>query len=146
MVSGNSRFGAWSVSPANGDMAVSASTEIRWDPRSRMAVVRYAPNASLAAEDGAFLVHALTGWIGTNAEPFGVLADAAGLLGTSAAYRAEASRFFRQHRDHACIALINLGPVIQIVVEMFRVATGIPLKTFGSETAARSWLRTKGIA
>ena len=47
---------------------------------------------------------------------------------------------------NAFIALINSGPVIHVVVEMFRVATGIPLKTFADETAARSWLRTNGVA
>jgi hypothetical protein len=87
----------------------------------------------------------LTGWVGATGEPFAVLADAAGLGGTDGEYRAEASRFFRPHRDHAFIALINVGPVIHVVVEMFRVGTGIQLKTFADEAAARSWLRTKGI-
>jgi len=36
-----------------------------------------------------------------------VLADAAGLGGTDAEYRAKASHFFRQHRDHAFIALLK---------------------------------------
>ena len=75
-----------------------------------------------------------------------VLADAKGLRGTSPEYRASASRFFRKHRDIAFIALINLGPVIHVVVEMFRVGTGIQLKTFADETTARAWLRSKGIA
>jgi hypothetical protein len=35
--------------------------------------------------------------------------------------------------------------VIHVVVEMFRVGTGIQLKTFADEAAARSWLRTKRI-
>jgi hypothetical protein len=122
------------------------STEITWDSRSRVAVVRYAPGASLEGPDGPFLVDALTGWIGADGEPFAVLADAKGLRGTNAEYRASASRFFRQHCDHAFIALTNLGPVIHVVVEMFRVGTGIQLKTFPDEAAARSWLRTKGIA
>ena len=75
-----------------------------------------------------------------------MLADAKGLRGTDAEYRASASGFFRKHRDTACIALINLGPVIHVVVEMFRIGTGIQLKTFPDEAAARAWLRTKGIA
>jgi hypothetical protein len=123
----------------------SPSTEITWDSRSRVAMVRYAPGASLAGPDGPFLVDALTGWIGSDGDPFAVLADAKGLRGTNAEYRASASRFFRRHRDRAFIALINLGPVIHVVVEMFRVGTGIQLKTFADEAAARSWLRTKGI-
>ncbi|MEJ7729603.1 MAG: hypothetical protein WKG00_10330 [Polyangiaceae bacterium] len=124
----------------------SASTEISWSLEQRLAHVRYTRGAILNSKDGDFLVEALAGWIGADGQPFGVLADAAGLQGTEAAYRAKASGFFRQHRGAAFIALINVGTVIGVVVELFRVGTGIGLKTFGSEAAARAWLRTKGIA
>jgi hypothetical protein len=134
------------ITPANGDTVVSDTTEIHWEPQSRVASVRYADGASLTGPDGPFLVDALTGWIGADGTPFAVLADAKGLRGTNAGYRASASRFFRQHRDTAYIALINVGPVIHVIVEMFRVGTGIQLKTFGAELTARAWLRTKGIA
>ena len=113
---------------------------------SRIACVRYALGAVLTNEAGTFLVDALAGWIGVDGEPFAVLADAEGLGGTDAEYRVVASRFFRRHRDHVFIALINLGPVIHVVAEMFRVGTGIQLKTFPDEVSARSWLCTKGIA
>ena len=124
----------------------STSTTVTWDRGSRVAFVRYAAGITLGRDDGAFLVDALTPRIGEVGEPFGVLADAAGLRGTDAEYRAKASSFFREHRDTAFIALINVGPVIHVVVEMFRVGTGIQLKTFRSEATARVWLRTKGIA
>jgi hypothetical protein len=124
----------------------SPSTEITWSPGERLATVRYTPGATLTGKDGNFLAHALTGWIGTRGEPFAVFADAAGLQGTDAQYRAKTSAFFAQHRDTAYIALINLGPVIHVVVELFRVGTGIQLKTFASEGAARVWLRSQGIA
>jgi hypothetical protein len=134
------------VGPTNENTVASASTEIAWHAPSRVAMVRYASGATLTGTDGTFLVDALARWIGKNGEPFAVLADAAGLRGTDAAYRAQASHFFRQHRATAFVALINLGPVIHVVVEMFRVGTGIQLKTFAAEAAARTWLRTKGIA
>ena len=124
----------------------SESTEISWSPPERLASVRYTAGITLTNKDGDFLVEALTGWIGTSREPFAVFADALGLHGTDAEYRAKASNFFRKHRGTAFIALINLGPMIHVVVELFRVGTGIQLKTFASEVAARSWLRTKGIA
>lgn len=122
------------------------STEIAWDRDQRVANVRYTKGATLRSPDGDFLAQSLAGWIGDRNEPFAVLADAAGLLGTDAEYRAKASAFFRQHRDRAFVALINLGPVIHMVVELFRVGTGIQLKTFANEAAARVWLRSKGIA
>jgi hypothetical protein len=134
------------MTPSNESTVTSPSTHITWDAPSRVAFVRYTFGASLTGPDGPLLVDALTGWIGTAGEPFAVLADAKGLHGTDAEYRASAGRFFREHRDHTFIALINLGPVIHVVVEMFRVGTGIQLKTFADEAAARSWLRTKGIA
>jgi hypothetical protein len=131
---------------ADHDTVKNPAAEITWDPSARVAFVRYALDASLKAIDGPFLVDALTGWIGTSGTPFAVLADAKGLRGTDGAYRSHASKFFRQHRGTAFIAIINVGPVIHIVVEMFRIGTGIQLKTFATELAARSWLRTKGIA
>ena len=134
------------IAPTIESTVTSPSTEIRWHSQSRVALVRYTSGSSLTGPDGPFLIEALTGWIGAAGEPFAVLADAKGLLGTNAEYRAKVSHFFRQHRDHAFIALINPGPVIHVVVEMFRIGTGIQLKTFGGEEAARSWLRTKGIA
>jgi hypothetical protein len=124
----------------------SASTEISWSVDQRVASVRYTADAMLTRVDGDFLVDALTSWIGAGGEPFAIFADAAGLRGTDGEYRARASTFFRQHRETAFIALVNLGPVIQIVVELFRLGTGIQLRTFESEAEARSWLRTKGIA
>jgi hypothetical protein len=121
----------------------SGSTEITWDSVKRVADVRYTAGATLTRKDGDFLVDALTGWVGSRGEPFGVFADAAGLGGTDGEYRARASEFFRKRRETVAIALINLGPVIHVVVELFRLGTGIQLKTFANEAAARSWLRSQ---
>jgi hypothetical protein len=122
-----------------------AASTLSWDPHSRIAYVRYTAGAKLGEPDGVFLAECLTRWIGTEGS-FAILADAHGLGGTDGAYRARASTFFKQHRDRGVIALINVGPIIHIVVEMFRIGTGIQLKTFTSEGAARAWLRDKGIA
>lgn len=127
-------------------MVANDSMQMAWDPPSRVAFVRYARDANLTAADGAFMIDALTRWIGPSGMPFAVLADGAGLRGTEGPYRATVSRFFAQHRDDAFIALVNLGPVIHVVVEMFRIGTGIQLRTFANEALARAWLRAKGIA
>jgi hypothetical protein len=122
------------------------SARIVWEPTSRVAVIHYSDGADLVASDGVDLVETLTNWIGTTTDPFGVLADTTGLHGTDGEYRAKAGSFFRHHRGTAFIALIKPGPVIQIVAELFRIGTGVQLKVFATEDAARSWLRTKGIA
>ena len=123
-----------------------ASTEIAWDATSRIAHVSYTPGSTLSAADGDLLISSLTRWIGDAGIPFAILADANKLKATDGEYRARASTFFRTHRDTAFIALVNVGPVIHIVVEMFRLGTGIQLKTFKDDAAARAWLRSKGIA
>jgi hypothetical protein len=134
------------VTPASDGTITSAAADITWNSGSRVAFVRYKPDARLGADDGVLLVDALTRWIGTESTPFAVLADAKELRGTDAPYRAHVSKFFRRYRDTAFIALLNMGPVIHVVVEMFRLGTGIQLKTFGDEAGARAWLRTKAIA
>jgi hypothetical protein len=131
---------------AGSEAARNSTTEIGWEAAPRLARVRYMDGASLSDADGSFLVDTLTGWIGTDGAPFGVLADGRGLKSTNAEYRARASRFFHQHRGVAFIALINVSPVTYVVVEMFRVGTGVQLKSCGDEASARAWLRAKGIA
>jgi hypothetical protein len=122
------------------------TTRIAWERSSRVALVRYELGASLLAKDAGDLVEALVRFIGDTDQPFAVLADATGLRATDGEYRAAASRFFRQHRDKAFIALVGPEPKIQIVVEMFRLGTGIQLKVFKDEPSGRAWSRTKGIA
>ena len=119
--------------------------EVSWDDKSRVAFVRYMPDSQLSEAEGDLLVEALTRWMGTARVPFALIGDAKEVKGTDGAYRARISKFFKEHRDHAFLALINVRPVLQIVAEMFRVGTGIQMKTFPNEAAARTWLRGKGI-
>jgi hypothetical protein len=113
-------------------------------PESRLVVLRFLADVSLTGKHGEALVDAFESVL-VDGERFGLLADAKGVRGTDADYRAVTGGFFGQHRDTARIALINLGPLIRIVAEMFRVGVGLQMKTFGDAAAARSWLRTQGI-
>lgn len=117
------------------------SSSITWDDQERVALVRYKPGATLGVEDGNFLASTLAKWVGDDDAPFGVVADAKDLRATTGEYRAVASSFFRKHRTRAAIAMLNLGSYIAIVVELFRIGTGIRLKAFSDERAARVWLR-----
>jgi hypothetical protein len=124
---------------------VSKSIEIALHPETRLVEVRFAPNTSLTGPHGAVIVDALKSVMGAHGERFALFADAKGVSGTDAEYRAVTGRFFGQHRDMARIALINLGPFIRIVAEMFRVGIRLQMRTFDDELSARAWLRTQGI-
>jgi hypothetical protein len=114
-------------------------------PDSRLVEISFAPKTSLTGQHGAAMVEALERVTGDGREPFGLFADAAGVAGTDADYRAVTGRFFSQHRGTARIALINLGPIIRIVAEMFRVGIRLQMRTFDDEEAARAWLRKEGV-
>lgn len=126
--------------------AANDSTEITWDPESRLAVVRYPRETVITVENGALLVRVLTEWIGPDPAPFGVLADGVGVRGTDAHYRALAGNFYRKHRAVVSVALFNLRPALRILAEMFRIGTGAPFRCFADEASAREWLRQRGIA
>jgi hypothetical protein len=121
-------------------------TRIVWSPESRLAVLRFAPGITLGAGEAALLVDSLTGWIGADGRLFGLLADTKDVRGTDAEYRAKTRDFFKQYREQVFVAVVNMGTVIRIVADMFRLATGIQLKGFADEGQARTWLREKGIA
>ena len=122
----------------------SGPLELTLHPGSHLVVLRFANEVSLTGEHGQAMVDALES-VRTDGERFGLFADTKGVRGTDGDYRAVTGKFFGQHRDTARIALINLGPIVRIVAEMFRVGVRLQMKTFADEAAARSWLRTQGI-
>ncbi len=133
------------TAPRSGPTLACETMEFTSHPESHLVVLRFVADTSLSGRHGAALVEAIKGVVGAPGEPFGLLADAKGVLRTDADYRTATGEFFAQHRDTARIALINLGPVIRIVAEMFRVGIRLRLKTFADEAAARGWLRAQGI-
>src|ERR1700722_10628885 len=110
-----------------GDTVPSGSLELRWNAASRVASLRFSADTHLTGKHGAAMVDALTRWIGETKAPFALLADCRGVTGTDAGYRSTTGDFFGAHRDAARIALINLGPVIRVVAEMFRIGIRIHL-------------------
>ena len=122
------------------------SMRLSWHARARLAVCSYAPNTTLTRKDAEVLIEALNSWIGSDHEPFATLGDAAGLHSADAEYRALTSKFYQEHAQEVFIALFNIGPLLRIMVEMFRVSSGLQFKAFVDEAQAREWLRLKGIA
>jgi hypothetical protein len=121
------------------------SMEMTWHPEARLAVLRFAPNIALGGKEGALLVESLTGWIGAEGSVFGLLADTKGVRGADSEYRVKTRDFFKLHRRSAYVAVTNMGPVVRITAEMFRIGTGIQLKGFADEAGARAWLRQRGV-
>lgn len=119
--------------------------EIGWDADSRVAILRFTRESHVTGKDALVLVEALTRWIGTEGETFGLLGDGGKLSGVDAEYRSVWGAFLKQHRRECFVAFYNMNPVIRIAAEMFRIGTGVQLKAFAEETDARSWLRHNGI-
>jgi hypothetical protein len=128
----------------DGRTTTCGTMEITLHPESRLVALRFVAATSLTGEHGVALVDAMKSVI-DGSERFALIADVKGAYATDADYRAATGNFFRQHRDAARIALFNLGPILRVVTEMFRVGIGLQLKTFADEAAARSWLRKEGI-
>lgn len=122
------------------------SIEMTWDPNPRLAVLRFHRETRATGEDARVLVDAMTRWVGTDGGPFGLLGDGERLASLDAEYRSVWGGFLRLHRDEAFTAFFNMGPVIRVAAEMFRLGTGVQLKVFADEAAARAWLRQRGIA
>jgi hypothetical protein len=128
------------------DKITIGAIEMMWDAEARLAVLRFERDIRVTGQDALALVAALTGWIGTDGKPFALLGDGGRLSGLDAEYRSVWQKFFRQHREDSFLAFFNMGPVIRIVAEMFRIGTGLRLKAFEGEGEARAWLREQGIA
>jgi hypothetical protein len=121
------------------------SIEMTWDPDARVAELRFERETHANGQHAKVLVDALARWIGDRTR-FGLLGDGSNLAGVDAEYRAVWGNFLRQHRDDCYVAFYNMGLVIRIAAEMFRLGTGIRLKAFANEADARAWLRQMGIA
>lgn len=119
--------------------------ELVWDASSRLLVQHYARDSRATREQGLALVALLDEVLADDVRPFGVLGDARHMVGVDEGYRAATSACFRRRRDACVIAVYNLGPVLRVITEMFRIGTGTQLKAFATEPEARAWLRTRGI-
>ncbi len=128
-----------------GQKLVSGSMELEALSASRLLVLRFTAPTSLTGSHGRALVEALKLVRGEGLENFGLLADCKGATATDADYRTTTGDFFAQERIRARIALYNLGPVIRLVAEMFRVGIDLQLKTFADQERSRAWLRTQGV-
>jgi hypothetical protein len=119
--------------------------QLTWDFPSRLAELRFESETYLMGKDAAVLADALKLWIGKDGRPFGMLVDGARLSGVDAEFRSVGAAFFRAHREDSCVAAFNMSPILRVIVDMFRVGTGMRLKAFASESAARAWLQKMGI-
>jgi hypothetical protein len=125
---------------------LTGAIEMTWDPEARLAVIRFERATQATGKDAVVLVDAMTGWIGTESKPFGLLGDGGRLSGLDAEYRSVWGRFLRRHPSDANVAFFNMNAIVRIAAEMFRIGTGLRLKAFVTEADARSWLRENGIA
>lgn len=116
-----------------------------WDPKVRLAHLRFTAPTHAGEEDAKKLVAAITEWVGTDAKPFALLGDGGKLGAVDASYRSVWGAFFKKHKKEGLLAFYNMGPLIRIAAEMFRIGTGVTMKAFANEEEARAWLRKAGI-
>lgn len=128
------------------DQVVLGSIELKWDAAARLAVLSFTQETSARGPEAAAMVDAMKGWVGTGGAPFALLGDGGKLKSVDAEYRAVWGDFFRAHREDSFIAFFNMGVVIRIAADMFRIGTGVRLRAFATESDARAWLREQGIA
>lgn len=128
------------------DKITSGTIEMSWDAEKRLAFIQFTTETQAIGKDALVLIEALTGWIGNEKQVFALLGDGARLAGLDAEYRSLWGKFFQEHREVCYIAFFNMGPIIRIAAEMFRIGTGIRMKAFADEREARTWLRAMGIA
>lgn len=128
------------------DKITSGTIDLTWDSESRLAVLRFERDTRATGKDAEVFVKAMVHWVGTDRKPFGLLGDGGKLAGLDAEYRSVWGTFFREHREDSYIAFFNMSPLIRVAAQMFSIGTGVRMKAFADEGAARSWLRERGIA
>jgi hypothetical protein len=128
------------------DHVRSGTIVLSWDAEKRLAVLIYEVPIRATGEQARPLLKAFDEWLAGDQRTFYFLNDCKPLLHMDTECRAMWWDFFRPHCQHAWAALYNMSPLIQIVAQMYRAATGIRMKGFSNEAAARVWLRQKGAA
>jgi hypothetical protein len=124
----------------------SGAMVLTWSAAPRLLELRFEQDSPATRQHGVVLVDLLTRSLGDDGRPFALLCDGARVTGLDVEYRAVTSKFFRQHRERCLIAAYNLGPIVRIIAEMFRIGTGTRVQGFAQEAEARAWLRRNGIA
>jgi hypothetical protein len=118
--------------------ATGGSGHITWDPHLRLATRWQVGDAAPTADDARMMIDALSGWIGTDRKPFGILVKGLGSVtpGSRAAWRA----FIWEHRNEVRVAFCGAPPAFRVVIGMFVLAWGVPLRAFSDVDEARAWL------
>lgn len=124
---------------------LTGSIEMSWDPDVRLAIIRFGRDTLATGKDAVAMVDAITGWIGTDGKPFGLLGDGGRLSGLDAEYRSVWGAFLRQHRQDAYLAFFNMNAIVRIAADMFGIGARLRLRAFADESGARAWLRDNGI-
>lgn len=127
------------------DKVAVGAIEMTWSPATRVATLRFTGDTLATRKEAEVLVEAMRRWVGDERRPFGLLGDGGRLSGLDAGYRATWGAFYKQHREDGHLAFFNMGPMVRVAAEMFRIGTGTKLKAFRSEEEARAWLREMGI-
>jgi len=137
-----------SVGSAGGETATGYGIELHWDPPHHLVTVRFIEAvATVTGEQARWMLEHVERWHGMSAEPFGYLVDCANIGNADVGWRADLAKYFRRRAPgQDFIAWYNLSTIVRIAAEMFVIAAlGGRGRTFAAESAARAWLRERGI-
>jgi hypothetical protein len=109
-----------------------------WNPDRRFLDLLFS-TPDVGGDDAEQLIRAVREWVGLE-QQFAVLVDCSVVRGVDSAYRRRSWEFLRFCRPRARIATYGAAPVLRVLIDMFRVGTGVELRSFPDTRAARAWL------
>jgi hypothetical protein len=115
-------------------------TELRWDPATRLAELRFTEPGSGGGAEAERLTTQLAQWVEQEGGSFRLLVDCAEMVDVDAAWRQTWGTYFQQVRDRAVVGWFNASARIRLVIIMFRKGTGVVGEAFETEAEARAYL------
>jgi hypothetical protein len=115
-------------------------TELRWDPATRLAELRFVEPGTGGGPEAESLTTQLGRWADEDGGHFRLLVDCSEMVDVDAAWRNIWGSFFQQERVRSTVGWFNASARIRLVIIMFRKGTGVVGEAFETEGEARAYL------
>lgn len=112
---------------------------VTWAPEARVVSFTYDDDRALTGEAADVIIPVVARWVGDE-RPYGILVDASRTLEANEAWRRRWTAFHRSHARLVRIAIFKASPFIQGFLHLYSAWSGVALRCFPNEHAARQWL------